>query len=81
MNSEGFIQAIEDAKVLVNRNGELITKKIYKQNFSKNYIYSDFSVGFFMVFDEVRKNEKGNIELYLCGHICGAMSPESWVIA
>ena len=22
-----------------------------------------------------------DIELYLCGHICGAMSPESWVIA
>ena len=44
--------------------------------------FCDYSIGFFCVFDEVRVNKDGDgIELYLCDHICGTMSPDSWVIA
>ena len=80
MNSKEFIQAIKDKKVLVNRNGEMITKKIYCQKFSDSYIFCDYTIGFFCVFDQVEEKDEG-IRLYLKGLICGEMSPESWVIA
>ena len=81
MNSKEFIQAIEDKKVLVNKNGELIEKKIYCQKLSDSYIFCDYTIAFFCVFDEVRERPDDNIALYLKGYICGEMSPESWVIA
>ena len=80
MNSKEFIQAIEDKKVLVNRNGEMITKKIYCQKFSDSYIFCDYTIGFFCVFDQVEEKDEA-IRLYLKGLICGEMSPDSWVIA
>ena len=80
MNSKEFIQAIENDDVLVNRNGEMITKKIYRQKYSDKYIFCDYTIGFFCVFDMVEEGKAG-VVLHLEGLICGEMSPESWVIA
>ena len=80
MNSKEFIQAIENKDVLVNKNGEMITKKIYCQKYSDNYIFCDYTIGFFCVFDKVEEGEDG-VKLYLGGLICGEMSPDSCVIA
>lgn len=81
MNSEGFIQAIENKDVLIFRNEyDLITKKIKSQKTGKGYTYHDFEIGLFIVFDEV-KNKNGEIGLYLMDRMCGILEPDNWVIA
>ena len=82
MNSKDFIQAIKNGGVLVNRNGETIEKKIYKQKTGSGFIFNDFTIGFFICFDDVKEYGKGGeIAIYNKDIICGIMRPDSWVIA
>jgi hypothetical protein len=81
MNSKEFIQAIENKDVLVYKNGDQIMKKIYSQKTGKGYCFHDFEIGLFIIFDDVKKNGKTEIGLYLKDAMCGIMDPDSWVIA
>ena len=82
MNSEGFIQALENKDVLLywNESG-LITKKIRSQKTGKGYTFHDFEIGLFILFDEVKINESGEIGLYLMDRMCGIIESDKWVIA